>query len=365
MDINLISPINTLGYGVVGCNVFQSLVADGHDVAYFPLGNVSWPANNELQKKFDDAIARAQRYNSNAPSLRIWHQYELDMFPGKGLRIGWPIFELNRFNDREMHNLSNVDNLIVCSDWAKNVIKENGIDVPVTVAPLGIDPKIFFVDEAERAKRAYWQKDTTIFINMGKWEKRKGHDELIAAFCAAFQPGDNVELWMINDNPFIGHENFQWKQKYASTNMVGHIKFFPRLDSHDQIRKIFNHVDCGVFPSHAEGWNLEIPELMACGAHIISTNYSGHTQFLTEENSLMLDVTGMEPAIDGKWFNGQGDWATFDLAQLVAHMRTVHERKQSGQLGLNIAGIETAKGLTWANTTKSVLECIEKEACNV
>lgn len=365
MDINLIAPINTLGYGVVGCNVFKSLVADGHSISYFPLGNVDWPADNKLQGDINAAITRSHTYNSKALSLRIWHQYQLDMFPGSGPRIGWPIFELNKFNDREKHNLSNVDGLIVCSDWAKTVIHKNKIDVPVTVAPLGVDPDVFFVDENERKNRAYWQKDTTIFINIGKWEKRKGHDELIAAFCAAFQPGDDVELWMINDNPFIGHENFEWKRKYASTNMVGHIKFFPRLETHDQIRKIFNHVDCGVFPSHAEGWNLEIPELMACGAHIISTNYSGHTQFLTKENSLMLDVTGMESAVDGKWFNGQGEWATFDVNQLVEHMRTVHARKQAGELGLNIAGIETAKQLTWSNTAKNVLTCIGKEACSV
>lgn len=363
MDINLVSPINTLGYGVVGCNVFKSLVSGGNKVAYFPIGNVDWPGDNNFQSSVDQAIANAQEYNSSAPSIRIWHQHELDMFPGKGKRIGWPIFELNKFNKRELHNLSNVDELIVCSDWAKDVITENGIKVPVTVAPLGVDPEVFFVDEEERKKRAYWQKDTTIFINMGKWEKRKGHEELIAAFCNAFKPGDDVELWMINHNPFIGNENIAWKRKYANTPMVGHIKFFPRLENQDQIRKMFNHVDCGVFPSHAEGWNLEIPELMACGAHIISTNYSGHTQFLTEKNSLMLDVTGMEPAVDGKWFNGQGEWATFSTEQLAAHMQTVHARKQSGELGLNVEGIETAKKLSWNNTIEHVLDCVKEKAC--
>ena len=362
MDFNLVAPINTLGYGVVGCNVFKSLVANGHKVSYFPIGNPEWP-DAGIQNAIKSSILNAQSYNSNAPSLRIWHQYQLDMFPGRGQRIGWPIFELNKFNDREKHSLSNVDQLVVCSDWAKDVIEENNIDVPVTVAPLGVDPAKFFVDENERSNRAYWQKDSTIFINIGKWEKRKGHEELLAAFCLAFKPGDNVELWMINDNPFIGHENIEWKKKYASTPMVGHIKFFPRLETHDQIRKIFNHVDCGVFPSHAEGWNLEIPELMACGAHIIATDYSGHTQFLTNENSLKLDVTGMESANDGKWFNGQGEWANFSTEQLADHMRTVHNKKQAGQLGLNVAGMETAKQLSWDNTIKSVMSCVEKEVC--
>lgn len=358
-SINLIAPINKLGYGVVGANIFDSLTARGADVALWPIANkVSWPGEADFKQRVDKALARAQMFDSTAPSLRIWHQFELDMFPGKGKRVAWPIFELNRFNERELLHLKSVDEIIVCSEWAKNVLIENGIESPVHVVPLGVDQRYFYYDEAEKNSRAYWMKDTTVFINVGKWEKRKGHDELLAAFNAAFRPGDDVELWMINENPFIKHENVVWKKKYANSAMGAHIKFYDRFEGHYQMRKIFSTVDCGVFPSHAEGWNLEIPELMACGAHIIATDYSGHTEFLTDENSLKLDVTGLELAQDGRWFHGQGDWCTFDIDQLVDQMRKVHELKQSGQLGVNTAGIETAQELTWYRSAQLVEEIL-------
>lgn len=73
----------------------------------------------------------------------------------------------------------------------------------------------------------------------------------------------------------------------------------------------------------------------------------------------MLDVTGMEVAQDGKWFHGQGSWCKFDSEQMVEHMRTIHRKKQDGSLGLNVAGIETAKGLTWKNTTNQLWAAIE------
>ncbi len=353
MDLNLVAPINPLGYGVVGFNVLKHLVAAGHSVSLFPIGRPEFDAP-DAPKLIADAQNKSQLFNATAPSIRLWHQFELDMFPGKGKRIGWPIFELNKFNEREKHHLSSLDAILVCSKWAADVIKQNGINVPTFVVPLGVDNNVFKADPDEIARRPYWSKGTTVFINVGKWEKRKGHEELIAAFCAAFTTRDDVELWMINENPFIGPENDVWKKKYVNSPMGAHVRFFGRLENQAQMSKLFNHADCGVFPSHAEGWNLEALELMACGAHVILTDYSGHTEYATKENSTLIPVNGLEPAVDGRWFDGHGDWCTFDIMELVSAMRAVHERKQSGLLGLNTAGMETAEKFSWENTIKAI-----------
>lgn len=363
VDVNLVAPVNHLGYGVVGYNVLKALVTSGASVALFPIGETDWVGDDSSAATIRNAITKSHLYNREAPSIRIWHQFGLDMFPGNGPRIGWPIFELDKFNDREKLHLSSVDALFVCSQWAKDVIRENGIEVPTFVVPLGLDENIFKCDEAERKSRPSWTRDTTVFINIGKWEKRKGHDVLLEAFCDAFETDEDVELWMINDNPFIGldggGENLIWKKRYVNSSMGRNVKFFNRFDKHEHLAKIFNHVDCGVFPSHAEGWNLEIPEMLACGAHVIATNYSGHTEFLNKDNAFLLTPTGTEPANDGKWFHGQGNWCTFDKAQLVAHMREVHKRKQAGELGINHKGIETAQKFTWGNTVEKILESLE------
>lgn len=358
--LNLVAPINQLGYGVVGANIAKALIEAGVDVALWPIGDkVDWHGTEEFNSALSKSINNAKFYDPKAKSLRIWHQFQLDMFPGGGERVAWPIFELDTFDDRERHHLSSVDKIIVCSEWAKGVIEKNGISVPTYVVPLGIDPELFFYDEADRAGRPAWAQKNTVFINVGKWEKRKGHEELLAAFNAAFSPGQGVELWMINDNPFIKDGNIEWKKKYSNSAMGAHIKFFPRFEGHHQMKKMFAQVDCGVFPSHAEGWNLEIPEMMACGVHIIATNYSGHTEFLNEENAFLIDSTGLESANDGLWFHGQGNWATYDVGQLVDYMRQVHEAKQSGELGVNEAGIKTAQSLTWGNSVEKLKQALE------
>jgi glycosyltransferase involved in cell wall biosynthesis len=368
MDINLISPINNLGYGVVGFNILKFLTNSGNGIAYFPIGNPSWSNGDELKAFMEPARKNAEKYNPSAPSVRIWHQHELDMFPSSP-RVGWPIFELNKFTDRELHHIGHLDKVIVCSKWAKKIVDEalQSSDSPhafsdkyCSVVPLGIDPNIFYFNEEEKSKRPYWTSGTTIFLNVGKWEKRKGHGLLLEAFNKAFKPGDDVELWMMNDNPFIGHENDEWKRKYADSPMGAHIKFFPRFENHEHLRKVYHHVDCGISLSAAEGWNLGLPEMMACGVHIVATNYSGHTEYLTKENATLIEPIGMEPANDGKWFHGQGEWATFSMDDIVKSLQSVHEKKQAGVLGINKAGIQTARELTWAHSVDKLIQAIDE-----
>jgi len=359
MDINWVGPIGQLGYGVASYNLLKSLIGAGHKVALFPIGNVSWPKTDESTRILDFALKSKETFNHKAPSIRIWHQFELDMYPSN-IRIGFPIFELDKFSDKEKHHLNSLDYIFVCSEWAKRVIESNNIQVPTFVVPLGVDNDKFFYEPDGHNQRQYWNRNSTIFMNVGKWEVRKGHEELCAAFNAAFSPTDDVELWMMNDNPFIGHENFEWRKKYALSTMGNKVKFFDRVDNHAEIRKIFAQIDVGVFPAKAEGFNLEPLEMMACGAHIIATNYSGHTEYMHDRNARLLDVTGMEVAKDGKWFYGQGAWSTFNLDQLVDEMRKIHSEKQSGKLLFNKSGVETAKKFSWDNGASKIIKVLEE-----
>jgi glycosyltransferase involved in cell wall biosynthesis len=127
--------------------------------------------------------------------------------------------------------------------------------------------------------------------------------------------------------------------------------------------------DCGIFPARAEGWNLELLEMMACGKDVIATNYSAHTEFCNKDNCFLVDINGLETAHDGVFFSGKyGHWASFDnfaKDQLIEHMRNVHGVKQQYINGWdsqmrdftsrNHAGIKTAKKFTWKNSAQELL----------
>ena len=348
--INVIGPINTLGYGYTTLNIVKQL---SPDVAWWPIGPIDVTTEQDAQI-VQAALDRKNMFDQDAPCVRIWHQNDMSQFVGRGKRIGFPIFELDEFDTIEKHHLNSVDKLFVCSQWAKDVCLNN-LTLPaenIHVVPLGVDLSIFQPTTTP-------QNGKTIFFNCGKWEIRKGHDVLCKAFNAAFSEMDDVELWLMCDNPFLQREQTeQWKNLYRREKLGHKVRFISRVQTHEEVYNIMSKVDCGVFPARAEGWNLELLELMACGKQVIATNYSAHTEFCTNDNALLINVDHTEQAYDGVWFHGnKGRWASHNdhsFTQLVSHMKTVHNLKTSGQDIINNSGIQTAQRFTWENTGKAV-----------
>ena len=273
---------------------------------------------------------------------------------GNGKFIGFPIFELTHFNAKEITSLHHCNKIFVCSKWAKQIILQNTKfkDEDVHVVPLGVDNNIF-------SPSAVSGRQSTVFFNCGKWEKRKGHDILLECFNNAFSENDDVELWMMCDNPFIGEGNKNWQDLYKNSKLGSKIRIIPRQKTHQDVMSIMRQTDCGVFPSRAEGWNLELLEMMAMGKHVITTNYSAHTEFCTPVNSRLININNLETAFDGVFFDGQlGLWAEIAQDQkdvTIEYMRDVHTLKQDGQLTTNQNGIDTGKQFSWKNSAQELI----------
>lgn len=351
-SLNLIAPINTVSYGIVSLNILKNLT-EFLDVCLWPIGEPQ-VTNKEDFDYVQRACENARSFDAKAPCIRIWHQFDMAQFVGKGPHIGFPIFELDKFNKIEKHNLKSVDHLFVCSEWAKEVIL-NEISEPcqsnIHVVPLGVNSDVFKPTPQIENKRF-------VFFNCGKWEVRKGHDILARAFNEAFSPDDNVELWLMTENPFCSkEEDLQWKKQYMDTPMFrsGKIKFIPRVASHEEVYKIMASTNCGIFPSRAEGWNLEALEMMSIGRPLVITDYSAHTQYCNENNSYLIPVKKTELAYDDKWFFGQGSWGCVEIEDIVTQMKRAYDQ---GFI-FNTNGVETAQSFSWKNTAKEIVNVLE------
>ena len=359
MKINLNTPINQLGYGIAGLNICEQLIASGNEVALHTIGQPQVPVAK--QAALNKARALALVYDAVAPTVRIYHQDQLAERVGRGRFIGFPFFELRQFKLGERHHICQTDALCVASQWAKDVVEEQGIGVETFVVPLGVDRTIF----NEELKVMRNEVDYTVFVNVGKWEVRKGHDSLLHAFNRAFNPADKVILRMMPTLPFPGMErhNASWHQLYMTSKMGAHgkIDIRPRAETQQEVAKLFSSSDCGVFPARAEGWNLDLLEALSCGLPCIATNYSAHTEFIDDDNCRLIQIDEYELADDHVWFHGDGEWAKLGKDQedcLVEHLREVHRLKQTGALPRNDAGIATAKQFSWKNTADHLMRAI-------
>lgn len=354
MNINLIAPIGYTGYGVTGLNVLKALVKMDVHVALFPLGQISLETEAD-RDIVQAAIKNQEDYDSQAQCIRIWHQFDMAQRVGSGRFTGMPIFELDVLKPNEIHHLKGLDEIVVCSEWAKAIVLDH-MEANVKVAPLGVDREIFKPQESPVTLRT--RPDNMVFLNIGKWEVRKGHDILGKVFMDTFSQTDPVELWMCPHNPFLTQRELDaWLGLYNSR--PGQIKILERLKTQRNVADVMNAADVGVFPARAEGWNLELLEMMSCGKPVIATEYSAHTEFCGSGNSYQLPITELEPANDGKWFHGEGRWAKLDdnvLEQLSLDMKILYDKFHFGGLEVNEGGIETAKKFSWENTARRLLD---------
>jgi len=355
VDINFAAPVNSLGYGVVGLNILASLDRLGHGVALWPIGDIEAP--EEHHPLLQRGLGRREFYNPRAPSVRLSYLKDLAHHIGKGLHCGLPIFELNRLDPIERHHLAAQDLVFAPSEWAKRVLADNAIpEERIRVAPLGVDHDIFrFVDRIAPGP--------TVFLNVGKFEVRKGHDVLAEAFSKAFTRNDDVRLVLLGHNPFYTEEESrQWADVFLNSPLGSKIEVIDkRLPAHRDVADLMARADCGVFPFRAEGWNLDLAEMMAMGKHVIATNYSAPTEYLTPQNARLIETDRLEDAHDGKWNFGQGQWAEFgdaQVAQLVEQLRAVHRLKQSGQLQPNTAARDTMARFTWDRTVGCIIAAL-------
>ena len=347
MKINLQAPINQLGYGVAGLNILKALQQKA-EVSFFPIGQPQ-VTNQEDATAVRKGIEVATTFDPNATCIKIWHQNQMAERIGSGKFIGFPIFELDTFNSLEKHHLNSCDELIVCSEWAKEVV-DKAVGCHVHVVPLGVDSNLFPVAQPRTPD------GKVIFFNCGKWEIRKGHDILIEAFKRVAEEYDNVELQMMTTNPFnTPEENAKWYQLYNHPK----VKFIPRAETQVEVYNNMTKVDCGVFPSRGEGWNLELLEMMAAGKHVIATDYSAHTEFCTQENCGLVPIKDVEPAFDNKWFFGQGNWAKISDVEIDILVKKMKNFVESYKPEVNSAGVKTAEKFSWENTANEILKIIQ------
>lgn len=352
--LTLHCPINTTSYGYVSSYLYLELLKHGYDINHVAIGRTQ--SDSYLTPKLQSVLNQSNEYNINDPVLKIWHQHDL-AFLGRGIKIGFPIFELEDFSRLEKYSLNTPDELIVCSKWAQKVILDT-IGRKSHILPLGYDSSIFYPTSMP-------ENNVTVFGNFGKFEVRKGHDVLVDIFNMAFTPQDDVCLVMMPHNFFLNQEETDhWVNKYKSSPLGDKIVFVPRQENQQMVYNIMKQIHCGIFPARAEGWNLEALELLAIGRHLIITNVTGHTEFCNNSNSMLVNMeSGKQKAADNKFFDGSFEWHSIsnnEIDQCVEYMRSIHKLRKEGNLGINQEGISSTGKYTWKQIGYKLHDIIKK-----
>lgn len=348
MDITFSAPVNKLSYGYCTSYFIKELSKLGHKISLFPLGSTE-----ETNEFIQPALKNAENSSYNEIVIKLYHQNLLHNRIGKGKHYGFPIFELDTFDQQEKNSINSCDSLIVPTKWAADVCKNNNISVPIDIVPLGVDRDIFYENDLPLT-------DEIWYYNIGKWEVRKYHDLLSLAFAKAFDSSKyKVKLFMLpfsNSGHYHPNELNDWEKLYK-TNLGDKVIILKRLPGQEDVANLIRKCHCGIFPSRAEGWNLPLLETLSCGRYAIASNCTAHTEFINEDNCFLLPANNKVVAKDGKWFNGKGNWHDINIDDVIDQLRYSYDFIQSKN-EINVSGIKTANNFTWKKAAERLVNVV-------
>lgn len=132
-------------------------------------------------------------------------------------------------------------------------------------------------------------QETRVFLYSGALIKRKGVDLLAAVFCRLAEQFKHVELHIVGDGelrPKLERKLIKYQQR---------VKFFG-FQPWEKLPYYYQQADILCVPSRYDGWGLVIPEGLAAGLPVISTDTTGAAIELIRDgcNGWLIDADSEE-----------------------------------------------------------------------
>lgn len=155
------------------------------------------------------------------------------------------------------------------------------------VIPNGVDAREFERDELRReALRKEWgvASDEPLFAFVGRLDKQKGIDTLLAAISHLGARGTPVRFLIVGQGPMR-----RIVQNFIARGEGG--RFCRLLRFVSDIRDVYSAADALVMPSRWEGWPLALGEAMASQMPVIATRSPGLSEIVIDgQTALTVDV---------------------------------------------------------------------------
>ena len=267
----------------------------------------------------DDAIASMGRERlANRYTMACWF-WELENFPEEWL----PALQV-------------VDEIMVSSSFIREVIRPV-THKPILHVPLPVDE----VDDSGLTRTDFGlEDDAFIFLNsfdFNSFLTRKNPFAVIDAFRHAFADGRaDVRLLIKSSN---GHRHpDKLRELLNAAASDERILVRDEVIDRSDVQALQRCVDAYVSLHRAEGFGLGLAECMRLGKPVVATAWSGNMEFMTAENSCLVNYR-LVPVGEGEYLHHAGQrWADPDIEHAATYMRRlVDDREFAARIGAQAA----------------------------
>ncbi len=166
---------------------------------------------------------------------------------------------------------------------------------------------------------------TFLFVfDMNSRLPRKNPVSLVRAFRQAFRRDEPVEL-AIKVSPQGEFYADWWRELRAAAHDAG-VRLIDKNLSRDELLALMNAADAYASLHRSEGFGLTMAEAMLLGKPTIATGYSGNLDFMTPENSYLVDYERAVIEDDTPPYPKGCVWAEPSVAHAAELLRRVFDR---------------------------------------
>jgi glycosyltransferase involved in cell wall biosynthesis len=280
------------GYGAVTRNYLLGLARIGFPVKLLPYG----PRHAEI----DDDVASELRSLERAPvgsSPALVVHGTPDSFgfaPPFGFvrRIGCTIFETDGLPRHWIAPCNSMDEVWVPSHFNIDTFTRAGVDAAkLATIPYGIDTSQYTPSETARDERPF----TFLYVCSFTW--RKGLDLLLESFLNEFQRGEARLVMRVYSEGYEGvagdevervlYEAVDGRIEKTAEERP-EVKVITQTQSSAELKRLYESADLYISTDRANGWGVPCQEAMALGVPAATIDWSGSTEFMHEDNSVLI-----------------------------------------------------------------------------
>lgn len=360
MELAFHVPINSVSFGQVSVALLREAYRRGYEPFLFhiqeKLDLSAQPHDPQFVQWIQSCSSKAMtKYDRDLPIIKLWHLNSSLESYGKN-QVLITFYELDEPTPTEVNIARNQAVTALTSNYAIDAFKGSGVDCEFV--PLGFDK-----DNFKPSEKQYFQDGRITFNLAGKFEKRKHHGKVLAAWAKRF---GNDKKYFLNcalyNNFFSPEENtgiinkFLEGQKYFNINFLG---FMPKNDLYNDF---LNVGDIAIGMSGGEGWGLPEFQSLCLGKHAVMLNAHSYKDWANAENSVLVEPSGKIPVYDGKFFQegapfNQGNIFDFNEDEFIAACEEAIKRVETDRV--NHAGLKLAEEFTYAKTLDRLEEIVK------